>query len=181
MYKNIFFIIVILSMSFKSHSEIVFTDKFSINNNWKIITDQVMGGISQGQFNYQKIGDDNAIILTGSVSIKNNGGFIQIRRNLDDINLNNVKKITIIAKGNDEKYFVHLRTTFTVLLWQYYQSSFVVQNNFKSFILPLSDFKKSGYLLPTRINPNNIKSIGIVAFGKDYNAELIVKQISFVK
>ena len=72
MYKNIFFIIVILSMSFKSHSEIVFTDKFSINNNWKIITDQVMGGISQGQFNYQKIGDNNAIILTGSVSIKNN-------------------------------------------------------------------------------------------------------------
>ena len=75
MYKNFFFIIVVLSMSFKSHSEIVFTDKFTTNTNWKMITDQVMGGISQGQFNYQKIGDDNAIILTGSVSIKNNGGF----------------------------------------------------------------------------------------------------------
>ena len=43
MYKNIFFIIVILSMSFKSHSEIVFTDKFNTNTNWKMITDQVMG------------------------------------------------------------------------------------------------------------------------------------------
>ena len=181
MYKNIFFIIVILSMSFKSHSEIVFTDKFNTNTNWKMITDQVMGGISQGQFNYQKIGYDNAVILTGSVSTKNNGGFIQIRRNLNNVNLNNVKKVTIIAKGNDEKYFIHLRTAFTVLPWQYYQSSFVVENNFKSFVLPLSDFKRSGYLLPTRINPNNIKSIGIVAFGKDYNAELIVKEISFVK
>ena len=181
MYKNIFFIIVILSMSFKSHSEIVFTDKFITNTNWKMITDQVMGGISQGKFNYQKIGDDNAIILTGSVSIKNNGGFIQIRRNLDDVNLNNVKKVTITAKGNDEKYFIHLRTAFTILPWQYYQSLFVVENNFKSFVLPLSDFKKSGYLLPTRINPNNIKSIAIVAFGKDYNVELIVKEISFVK
>ena len=168
-------------MSFKSHSEIVFTDKFTTNTNWKMITDQVMGGISQGQFNYQKIGDDNAIILTGSVFIKNNGGFIQIRRNLDDVNLKNVKKVTIIAKGNDEKYFIHLRTAFTVLPWQYYQSSFVVENNFKSFVLPLSDFKKSGYLLPTRINPNNIKSIGIVAFGKDYNAELIIIEISFLK
>ena len=181
MFKNFFFTIIILSMSFKSHSEIVFTDKFNTNTNWKMITDQVMGGISQGQFNYQKIGDDNAIILTGSVSIKNNGGFIQIRRNLDDVNLNNVKKVTIIAKGNDEKYFIHLRTAFTVLPWQYYQSSFVVENNFKSFVLPLNNFKRSGYLLPTRINPNNIKSIGIVAFGKDYNAELIVKEISFVK
>ena len=181
MYKNIFFIIVILSMSFKSHSEIVFTDKFTTNTDWKMITDQVMGGVSEGQFNYRKIGDDNAIILTGSVSIKNNGGFIQIRRNLDDVNLNNVKKVTIIAKGNDEKYFIHLRTAFTVLPWQYYQSSFVVENNFKSFVLPLSDFKKSGYLLPKRINPNNIKSIALVALGKDYNAELIVKEISFVK
>ena len=97
------------------------------------------------------------------------------------INLSNAKNIEVLAKGNNEKYFIHLRTSFTILPWQYYQSSFVVENNFKSFVLPLSDFKKSGYLLPTRINPNNIKSIGIVAFGKDYNAELIVKEISFVK
>ena len=180
MYKNFFFIIVVLSMSFKSHSEIVFTDKFTTNTNWKMITDQVMGGISQGQFNYKKIGNDDAVILTGSVFTKNNGGFIQIRRNLNNVNLNNVKKVTIIAKGNDEKYFIHLRTSFTILPWQYYQSSFGVENNFKSFVLPLSDFKRSGYLLPTRINPNNIKSIGIVAFGKDYNAELVVKEISFV-
>ena len=79
-------------MSFKSHSEIVFTDKFTTDTNWKMITDQVMGGISQGQFHYQKIGDSYAVVLTGSVSTKNNGGFIQIRRNLDDVNLNNAKK-----------------------------------------------------------------------------------------
>ena len=170
-----------MSMSFKSHSEVVFTDKFTTKTNWKMITDQVMGGISEGQFNYQKIGDDDAVILTGSVFTKNNGGFIQIRRNLNDVKLNNVKNVRIIAKGNDEKYFIHLRTTFTVLPWQYYQSSFFVGNNFKRFVLPLSNFKKSGYLLPKRINPNNIRSVAIVAFGKDYNAELVVKEISFVK
>ena len=76
---------------------------------------------------------------------------------------------------------MHLRTAFTLLPWQYYQSSFVVENNFKSFVLPLSDFKRSGHLLPKRINPNNIKSIALVALGKDYNAELIVKEISFIK
>ena len=168
-------------MSFKSHSEIVFTDKFTTNTNWKLITDQVMGGISQGQFNYQKIGNDNAVVLTGSVSTKNNGGFIQIRRNLNNINLNKVNKITINAKGNNEKYFIHLRTTFTFLPWQYYQYSFNVQKDFKNFILPIRNFKKSGFLLPDKINPKNIKSIGIVAFGRDYKAELIVKEISFVK
>ena len=181
MYKNFFFIIVVLSMSFKSHSEIVFTDKFTTNTNWKMITDQVMGGISQGQFNYQKIGNNNAVVLTGSVSTKNNGGFIQIRRNLNNINLNKVNKVTINAKGNNEKYFIHLRTTFTVLPWQYYQYSFIVQKDFKNFILPIRNFKKSGFLLPDKISPKNIKSIGIVAFGRDYKAELIVKEINFVK
>ena len=153
----------------------------SQGQNWAFFTDGVMGGLSQGKAIISKVNDVNCYHMTGDVTTENNGGFIQIRRNLNDVNLNNVKKVTIIAKGNDEKYFIHLRTAFTVLPWQYYQSSFVVENNFKSFVLPLSDFKKSGYLLPTRINPNNIKSIGIVAFGKDYNAELIVKEISFVK
>ena len=143
MYKKFFFIIVILFMSFKSHSEIVFTDKFTTTG-YKLEDDNRSGygGISQGQFNYQKIGYDNAVILTGKVSTKNNGGFIQIRRNLNNVNLNNVKKVTIIAKGNDEKYFIHLRTTFTVLPWQYYQSSFVVENNFKKLCFTVKRFQK---------------------------------------
>ena len=181
MFKNFFFTIIILSMSFKSHSEIVFTDKFTSNGDWKIITDQVMGGISKGKFNYKKIDNDYAIVLTGSVSTKNNGGFIQIRRKLNNIKLNQVKNLIVQAKGNNEKYFIHLRTTYTILPWQYYQSSFLVENNFKNFVLPIKNFKRSGYLLPKEINPNNIKSVAIVAFGKNYKAELIVKEISFVK
>ena len=181
MYKKIFFTIIILFMSFRSNSEIVFTDKFTLKKDWKMITDQVMGGVSQGKFNYKKIGKDYAIVLTGNVSTKNNGGFIQIRRKLNNVNLNQVKNLTVQAKGNNEKYFVHLRTTFTILPWQYYQSSFVVGNNFKNFVLPIKNFKRSGYLLPKEINPNNIKSVAIVAFGKDHRAELIVKEISFVK
>ena len=94
--------------------------------------------------------------------------------------MNKVNKIIINAKGNNEKYFIHLRTTFTVLPWQYYQHSFTVQKDFKNFILPIRNFKKSGFLLPDKISPKYIKSNGIVAFGRDYKAELIVKEISFV-
>ena len=168
-------------MSSQSNAEIVFTDKFNQKNEWNFITDQVMGGISTGTYNYKKINDDNVVKITGSVSTKNNGGFIQVRRNLDNINLTNAKNVKVIAKGNNEKYFIHLRTTFTILPWQYYQYSFKVKNDFKNFILPIRNFKKSGFLLPDKINPKNIKSIGIVAFGRDYKAELIVKEINFVK
>ena len=168
-------------MSSQPNAEIIFTDKFNQKNEWNFITDQVMGGISTGTYNYKKINNDNVIKITGNVSTKNNGGFIQIRRKLNNINLTNAKNVRVIARGNNEKYFVHLRTTFTILPWQYYQYSFTVKKDFKNFILPISNFKKSGFLLPDKINPRNIKSIGIVAFGKDYNAELTVKEINFTK
>ena len=168
-------------MSSQPNAEIIFTDKFNQKNEWNFITDQVMGGISTGTYNYKKIDNDNVIKITGNVSTKNNGGFIQIRRKLNNINLTNAKNVRVIARGNNEKYFVHLRTTFTILPWQYYQYSFTVKKDFKNFILPISNFKKSGLLLPDKINPKNIKSIGIVAFGKDYKAELTVKEINFTK
>ena len=168
-------------MSSQPNAEIIFADKFNQKNEWNFITDQVMGGISTGTYNYKKINNDNVIKITGNVSTKNNGGFIQVRRNLYNINLTNAKNVKVIAKGNNEKYFIHLRTNFTLLPWQYYQSSFTVKKDFKNFILPILNFKKSGFLLPDKINPKNIKSIGIVAFGKDYKAELIVKEISFVR
>ena len=38
--------------------------------------------------------------------------------------------IDITAKGNNQKYFVHIRTTGTILPWQYYQTDFNVNNEF---------------------------------------------------
>ena len=177
MYKK--FILILLLMCSQSNAEIIFTDKLHPTNEWNLITDKVMGGISTGEYNYIKIDNNDVIKMTGNVSTKNNGGFIQIRRNLDGINLTNAKNIEVLAKGNNEKYFIHLRTSFTILPWQYYQYLFTVKENFKNFVLPIKNFKKSGLLLPNEINPQNIKSIGIVAFGKDYRAELTVKEISF--
>ena len=168
-------------MCSQSKAEIVFTDKFNEKNEWNFITDQVMGGISTGTYSYEKINNNNILKINGNVSTKNNGGFIQVRRNLDNINLTSAKHVEVVAKGNNEKYFIHLRTNFTLLPWQYYQYSFTVKKDFKNFILPIRNFKKSSFLLPNKINPKNIKSIGIVAFGRDYEVELIVKEISFVK
>ena len=146
---------------------------------WQFYTDQVMGGVSEGGASVRLDSEGPYVRLEGLVSTANNGGFIQIRRNLKNFNLNNAKNIKIVAKGNNDEYFIHLRTSNTILPWQYYQSSFIVTNNFKKFIFPIDEFQKSGFFLPTKINSKTIKSIGIVAFGKDYDAELIVQQISF--
>ncbi len=43
--------------------------------------------------------------------------------------------------------------------------------------LPFSEFKKSRRLLPSKVNSSRIKSIGLVAYGKDFEAELDLASI----
>ena len=159
----------------------MFKDNFSNNEQWRYVADDVMGGVSTGYVEYQIIEEDIIAVLKGNVSTENNGGFIQIRRDLKDINLENANSVKIVAKGNSQKYYIFLRTTGTILPWQYYASEFTVNENFNEFILPIKDFEKSGFLLAKKINPKKITSIGIVAFGRDHLAELYVKEIKFTK
>ena len=86
-----------------------------------------------------------------------------------------------IAKGNNQKYFLHLRTGGTILPWQYYQISFDVIENYKEFILPIEKFKKSGSFQPSKVNSESIKSVAIVAYGRNHKANIYVKEISFIE
>tara|TARA_B100002051_G_C16711281_1_gene626808 strand:- start:108 stop:617 length:510 start_codon:yes stop_codon:yes gene_type:complete len=164
-----------------SYSEILFYDTFNKPEEWQLITDNVMGGLSTGSLMYIRNGGNLIANLSGDVSTKNNGGFIQFRRNLQGINLNDLTSINIIARGNNEKYFVHIRTSKTFLPWQYYSIAFNVTNKFQEYNLPIGGFKKSSFLLPNKILPQNIKSIALVAYGKNYKANLFVKSIYFIK
>ena len=83
-------------------------------------------------------------------------------------------------RGNNQKYFIHLRTTGTILPWQYYQIDFNVKNEFQVFRLPIETFKRSSSFLSNKINPKKITSIGIVAFGRNHFADIFIKEVNFV-
>ena len=138
-----------------------------------------MGGVSTGKVEF--LNDNNKFYarMRGNVSTENKGGFIQVRRKLEKLNLEGSKFIEIVAKGNNQNYFIHLRTSGTFLPWQYYQISFKVLNSFETFKLPISEFKRSSVFLSKRINPKNITSIGVVAFGRDHSADIYIKEINF--
>ena len=85
-------------------------DNFDNPGSWRYIADDVMGGISSGKVEFINIDGNSNILLTGNVSTENNGGFIQIRKELKDINLSNAESIRIVARGNNEKYYIFLRT-----------------------------------------------------------------------
>ena len=177
------FIVPLLLITFISGSngENILKDDFTNENEWTYIADNVMGGISDGGVEFNLVGSNVYALLRGNVSTENNGCFIQIRRELKNIDLSRAKSIRLHARGNNEKYFIFLRTTGTILPWQYYSHEFTVNEEYNEFIMPIKDFKKSGTLLAKQINPKKITSVAIVAYGRDHVAEIYVKELEFIE
>lgn len=146
---------------------------------WEFITDQVMGGVSTGQVRFEPIEGRTAAHLTGKVSTENRGGFIQFRSKLDTPLSDALSGVWLTVKGNSEPYFVHLRTSGTILPWQYYQAEFQTTGQWQTIRLPWAAFKPSGTFLRETPKASAVKSVGIVAFGKDYQADLWVQAIGF--
>ena len=180
--KNILIVPLLLIIFIsRSNGENILKDDFTNENEWTYIADNVMGGISDGGVEFNLVDSNVYALLSGNVSTENNGGFIQIRRELENIDLSEAKSIRVYAKGNNEKYYIFLRTTGTVLPWQYYSHEFTVNEEYNEFIMPIKDFKKSGTLLAKQINPKKITSVAIVAYGRDHVAEIYVKELEFIE
>ncbi len=144
---------------------------------WTYLADTVMGGVSEGQADLQNSNGSTVLQLTGTVSTENRGGFIQVRTALPDGLPPAAIGIRLRVRGNGEQYFVHLRTTSTRLPWQYYQAPFDTSANWQIVDIPLDRFKASGSILPDQVKPEAIRSLGIVAYGRDHLADVSVQSI----
>ena len=144
---------------------------------WTYLADTVMGGVSEGQADLQNRNGSTVLQLTGTVSTENRGGFIQVRTALPDGLPPAAIGIRLRVRGNGQQYFVHLRTTSTRLPWQYYQAPFDTSANWQIVDIPLDRFKASGSILPDQVKPEAIRSLGIVAYGRDHLADVSVQSI----
>jgi hypothetical protein len=148
---------------------------------WSYVSDQVMGGISEGSAKMVTDRDngDSYAHMVGSVSTANNGGFIQLRTSLSAGVDKNLAGVYIKARGNGQKYYIHLRTRGTMLPWQYYQGTFDVSDQWQVIRLPLDAFKASGSWIRKSALPKSIRSIGIVAYGRNHQADIQISEIGF--
>ena len=172
-----YIIISLLLLVNTANSEMIIDNlENSENRNWVYFTDNVMGGVSTGTFVYINEGGENFYRMTGNVSTENNGGFIQFATRVDNID-KGLQGIKIKVRGNNEDYELHLRTKFTPAPWQYYSSKFKVTNEWPEILIPFSSYKRSNYYQPKKFNPSSLRSIGVVAVGKDYQAEIDLGRI----
>jgi len=146
---------------------------------WRFFSDNVMGGVSSGQVAIVQENGQPLARMTGRVSTANNGGFIQMRLDLAAPPPEGTTGVRLIVRGNDQRYFVHLRTGGTFLPWQYYQAGFDVTRDWAEVRLPLAAFVASSGFMRDRLRAGSLSSIAIVAFGRDHDAAIDVRIVGF--
>ena len=145
----------------------------SSTTRWCFVTDKVMGGVSEGNLEINKSEDITYYKMTGNVSTLNNGGFIQFRTVLKNHPKNKLfDGVRIKVRGNNEKYAIHIRTKYLFLPWQYYEASFMATKDWDIIEIPFSQFNKSNFYQPSDVSSTDIKTIGVVAIGRDFQAEI---------
>lgn len=170
-------LLVLAPASFAAEDIMIETFDSAPQDRWRFFTDGVMGGVSSGRVTFLR--EEGAVFarMTGLVSTQNNGGFIQMRTDLAERVPDTVRGVRLVARGNDQTYFVHLRTAGTVLPWQYYQARFEVTQEWREVWLPLDSFAPSGRLLRSVPAADSIRSIAIVAYGRDHEALIDLREV----
>ena len=150
-------------------------------NYWQYISDQTMGGISNGQAFLEKDGDILFARLIGNVSTANNGGFIQLRSTLSFANLYNKNKILkgvrLNTKGNGETYHIFIRTSETRSYSDFFYATFIADEKWEIVDLPFTKFKHR--FSNSVLDGDDIQTFGIVAYGRDFISDVSVSNIIF--
>ncbi|WOT06166.1 CIA30 family protein [Shewanella youngdeokensis] len=134
-------------------------------DNWAIINDAVMGGISRSSINIRENAPENIMVFSGNLSLENNGGFASARANLTTP-LPAATHVVIQVMGDGKQYQLRLRThnqwdaiayaySFETKLGQWQQlrvsaSQFSAVYRGKTVTAPklnLSDVKQLGFLI----------------------------------
>jgi len=152
-----------------------------IGTDWRAVSDQVMGGVSEPAISLVKDDDRYGLRLTGDVRLENNGGFIQASLDLatggGTFDASAFSGIALVVRGNDERYSVHLRTADTIRPWQSYRAHFTAGEAWQTVELPFDAF--TPHRLGRALDLSQLRRLGLVAIGRAFAADLTVADIRF--
>jgi len=152
----------------------------NLGSPWRLVTDQVMGGVSNGQLTLDSYHDRNCLRMRGAVSTENNGGFVQMVLNLANdkrFDASAYAGIELEVAGNDESYNIHLRTSDLWLPWQSYRASFKALTDWQTIRIPFAELM--AYKTTSKFRQDRLKRIGLLGIGRDFQADLCLAAIRF--
>ncbi len=100
--KNYFFILFFNCLILFSQDVDIINPSMEIGiTNWRMVNDNVMGGISSSEM---YINNEKNLLFIGKVSLDNNGGFASCRMSIEKGTLEGVKSFKIRLKGDGKTY-----------------------------------------------------------------------------
>lgn len=99
--RYILFIAMVSLTSVFNMKTIYDFDETSRINEWQIINDGVMGGVSEGNIHLNELGNG---VFSGLVSTENNGGFSSLRYRFESLKATGLNRLVIRVKGDGKRY-----------------------------------------------------------------------------
>lgn len=189
-HSRLLFVCLLMLASGPAASDSLLLDDFTdaqqrsaLGTRWQGFTDGVMGGLSEIEAGYTDSETGRHLYMRGPVRLENNGGFIQVRlplttdRSLFDASV--WDGIAIVVRGRPGPYYLHLRTAGTPRVWQYFSAPVAVTEDWQRVVVPFSAFR--GQYLTAPLDRDRLRSIGVVAYGEAFEADLELARIELVR
>lgn len=154
----------------------------SLGPAWRLVTDGVMGGVSSGQLTLDRIAGRDCLRLQGTVSLENNGGFLQAALDLagtEAQDATSYRGVLLEVHGNAESYNVHLRSADLFLPWQAYRATFQTRGDWQTLRLPFHEFR--AYRTRSALDTGRLRRLGLVAIGRAFTADLCVARVALYR
>lgn len=153
-----------------------------LSPNWDYVADTVMGGVSRGKAEHAVIDGRACTRLTGTVSLDNNGGFVQIAfdpGNGDGFDAGAYTGIGFDVFGNGETYDIRVRTRALSRPWQSFRAAFGAPPAWTAVRIPFDGLVP--YRTSARFQATALRRIGILAIGREMQADIAVTSLQFYR
>ena len=168
------------NISNTSENAILRFDDKNESRNWQIVLDGVMGGLSTGQVNV----NDGSMTFSGETSLRNNGGFSSIRRDLEEGSLRGADALKMRVRGDGRTWIVGTRKSRLLGADSYWTRFPTEKDKWISVVVPVNEMERHffGERASGLISPDEVRGIEFYMYDKNAGPfRLEVDQIDAVK
>lgn len=147
---------------------------------WVVISDQVMGGVSSAVLQQEVRHNASCSCLIGRTRLDNNGGFVQMRLDIEPSYLRtDYRGIFIELYGSAQDYNLHVKTTQLNRPWQSFRCTLSVEPQWTRFFVPYTQLQ--AHRTDAKLQPTAIRSIAVVAIGQAFDVDVCVRRLGFYR
>lgn len=147
---------------------------------WTAITDQVMGGVSKAELQQCERYGSVCTCLSGRTSLENNGGFIQMKLEIErSWHCADYSGFFIELCGPAHEYNLNVKTTQLDKPWQSFRCTLHVEPEWTRFVVPYAQL--SPHRTDAELDPATIRSVAVIAIGEAFDVDVCVRRFGFYR